>query len=66
MNNEYNEIKLELLNITDIEDFLAKVGQEKFDKVFAKAWDNGHSGGYSEIKGELFDLIEVCDIVLEK
>lgn len=35
------------------------VPEQYKDKVFSKAWSDGHSSGWSEILNELYGLVEI-------
>lgn len=38
---------------------LRQVTDKRFEAIWIRAWDKGHSGGYSEILNEASDLISV-------
>ena len=50
-------------------DALKEVGlanHPKSDKIYAKAWENGHSAGYNEVLNHLKDLAELFEDELDK
>lgn len=59
---EANEMENLLINyIKDVSGFNSIPSQYQ-QKVWAKAWSDGHSGGYSEVCQCLVDLIDIFDV----
>ena len=60
---EYQEEEVRICNLFK-QDALADVGladHPKAEKIYAHAYDRGHSGGFSEIYNALIDLAELFE-----
>lgn len=51
--------RLEAQLKTDLEQEFGTAGNPKADKLWAKAWEMGHSSGYSEVANYYSDLYEL-------
>ncbi len=56
--NEFNrDVQSEMKCIICDESGLNDIPEQYRDKVYSKAWQDGHSGGYIEVYNELLDLV---------
>ena len=51
--------RLEAQLRADLEQEFGTAGNPKADKLWGKAWEHGHSGGYSEVANCYSDLYEL-------
>jgi Cu2+-containing amine oxidase len=63
MNNEFRDLQDKIMKETFVENAMQKFGVSAVEKVFALAWERGHSEGEKSIVSELRDLIWVMNLV---
>jgi hypothetical protein len=56
--NQINEVIVEFIKD---ESGLNSIPEQYREKVYAKAWSDGHSNGYHEVYSELVSLVELFD-----